>query len=128
MTKVILDKHKRDWWKSAAFYEIYPKSFQDTTGSGTGDLKGILSRLDYLEMLGIDAIWLSPVFASPQVDNGYDISDYRDIDPSVGTMEDMETLIREAKNRGISIILDLVPNHSSNQAPNRIPDHVIKFK
>lgn len=110
-----LDKTKYGWWKNAVFYQIYPKSFQDSNGDGIGDLPGIISRLDYLENLGIDGIWLSPVCRSPQVDNGYDISDYRDIDPSVGTMADMETLIREAKNRGISIILDLVPNHSSNQ-------------
>ena len=112
-----LDKTKYGWWKNAVFYQIYPKSFQDTNGDGVGDLPGIISRLDYLENLGIDGIWLSPVCQSPQVDNGYDISDYRAIDPSVGTMEDMETLIREAKNRGISIILDLVPNHSSDQHP-----------
>ena len=112
-----LDKTKYGWWKNAVFYQIYPKSFQDTNGDGVGDLPGIISRLDYLEALGIDGIWLSPVCQSPQVDNGYDISDYRAIDPSVGTMEDMETLIREAKNRGISIILDLVPNHSSDQHP-----------
>lgn len=110
-----LDKTKYGWWKNAVFYQIYPKSFQDSNGDGIGDLPGIISRLDYLEELGIDGIWLSPVCRSPQVDNGYDISDYRDIDPSVGTMEDMETLIREAKKRGISIILDMVPNHSSNQ-------------
>ena len=115
MTKVILDKHKRDWWKSAVFYEIYPKSFQDTTGSGTGDLKGILSRLDYLEKLGIDAIWLCPVCASPQVDNGYDISDFRDIDPIYGTMADMEALIAEAGKRGIGILVDLTLNHSSSE-------------
>ena len=112
-----LDKTKYGWWKNAVFYQIYPKSFQDTNGDGIGDLPGIISRLDYLETLGVDGIWLSPVCQSPQVDNGYDISDYRAIDPSVGTMEDMETLIWEAKNRGISIILDLVPNHSSDQHP-----------
>ena len=110
-----LDKTKYGWWKNAVFYQIYPKSFQDTNGDGVGDLPGIIARLDYLAELGIDGIWLSPVCQSPQVDNGYDVSDYRAIDPSVGTMEDMETLIREAKNRGISLILDLVPNHSSNQ-------------
>ena len=110
-----LDKTKYGWWKNAVFYQIYPKSFQDTNGDGVGDLPGIISRLDYLAELGIDGIWLSPVCQSPQVDNGYDVSDYRAIDPGVGTMEDMLTLIREAKNRGISIILDLVPNHSSDQ-------------
>lgn len=115
MAKTILDKSKRDWWKSAVLYQIYPKSFQDTTGTGVGDLKGIISRLDYLETLGVDGIWLSPVCASPQKDNGYDISDYCGIDPLFGTMEDMEELIRQAKSRGISIILDLVLNHSSNE-------------
>ena len=117
MDKLLLDKSKRGWWKSAVFYQIYPKSFRDTTGSGTGDLRGIIDRLDYLEKLGIDGIWLSPVCRSPQVDNGYDISDYCAIDPMFGTMEDMEELIREGKKRGISIILDLVLNHSSDQHP-----------
>ena len=117
MANVILNKQTYGWWKSAVFYQIYPKSFQDTTGTGVGDLKGIISRLDYLEKLGIDGIWLSPVCASPQVDNGYDISDYCAIDPMFGTMEDMETLIAEGKKRGISIILDLVLNHCSNQHP-----------
>ena len=112
---VILDKKKWGWWQSAVFYQIYPKSFQDTDGNGVGDLKGIISRLDYLAQLGIDGIWMSPVCASPQVDNGYDISDYCAIDPMFGTMEDMEELITQAKQRGISIILDLVLNHCSDQ-------------
>ena len=111
----MLDKSKFGWWKNAVFYQIYPKSFQDTNGDGVGDLRGIIDRLDYLKKLGIDGIWLSPVCRSPQVDNGYDISDYRAIDPSAGTMEDMQELIDKAKERGISIILDLVPNHSSDQ-------------
>ena len=115
MAKLILDKSKRGWWKSAVFYELYPKSFQDTTGTGVGDLRGIISRLDYLDELGIDAIWLCPVCESPQVDNGYDIADYCAIDPMFGTMADMEELIGEAKKRGISIIMDLVLNHSSDQ-------------
>ena len=115
MAKVILNKQKRGWWKSAVFYQIYPKSFQDTNGDGIGDLKGIISRLDYLAELGIDGIWMSPVCRSPQVDNGYDISDYRAVDPMFGDMADMETLITEAKKRGISIILDLVLNHCSDQ-------------
>ena len=110
-----LDKTKPGWWEDAVFYQIYPKSFQDTTGNGVGDLKGIISHLDYLEQLGIDGIWLSPVCRSPQVDNGYDISDYCSVDPMFGTMEDMEQLITQAKKRGISIILDLVLNHSSDQ-------------
>jgi glucan 1,6-alpha-glucosidase len=111
----MLDKTKRGWWKSAVFYQIYPKSFQDTNADGIGDLKGIISRLDYLEKLGIDGIWLSPVCQSPQVDNGYDVSDYCAIDPMFGTMEDMDQLIAEAKKRGISIIMDLVLNHCSDQ-------------
>ena len=115
MEKRVLNKEKWGWWQSAVFYQIYPKSFQDTNGDGVGDLRGIISRLDYLEKLGIDGIWMSPVCASPQVDNGYDISDYCAIDPMFGTMEDMEELIVEAKKRGISIILDLVLNHCSDQ-------------
>ncbi len=111
----MLDKTKLGWWKEAVFYQIYPKSFQDTTGTGVGDLRGVINHLDYLQALGIDGIWMSPVCASPQVDNGYDISDYCAIDPMFGTLEDMEELIAEAKKRGISIILDLVLNHCSNQ-------------
>ncbi|MBQ3089216.1 MAG: alpha-glucosidase [Oscillospiraceae bacterium] len=111
----MLDKTKRGWWESAVFYQIYPKSFQDTDGDGIGDLKGIISHLDYLEELGIDGIWLSPVCQSPQRDNGYDISDYQAIYPVFGTMEDMEELIREADKRNITIIMDLVLNHCSDQ-------------
>lgn len=111
----MLDKTKPDWWKSAVIYQIYPKSFQDTNGDGIGDIPGIISRLDYLQKLGVDGIWLSPVFASPQADNGYDISDYQAIDPMFGTMADMEKLIAEGKKRGISIIMDLVLNHSSDE-------------
>lgn len=111
----MLDKTKNDWWKSAVVYQIYPSSFQDTTGSGVGDIPGIVRRLDYLQTLGVDVIWLSPVCASPQVDNGYDISDYQDIDPLFGTLEDMRTLIREGKRRGIGIMMDLVLNHTSDQ-------------
>ena len=111
----MLNKTKKDWFKSAVAYQIYPKSFQDTTGNGTGDLQGIIKRLDYLQKLGIDVIWLSPVCKSPQVDNGYDISDYRDIDPMYGTLDDMKQLIQEGKKRGIGIMMDLVLNHSSNE-------------
>ena len=115
MKNLILNKSKRDWWKSAVFYQIYPKSFQDTDGDGVGDLRGIISRLDYLKKLGIDGIWLSPVCQSPQVDNGYDISDYCAIDPMFGSLSDMEELIREAEKRNITIIMDLVLNHCSNR-------------
>ena len=103
------------WWKKAVVYQIYPKSFQDSNGDGFGDLQGIIKRLDYLETLGINAIWLSPVFKSPQADNGYDISDYRDIDPTFGSLDDMEELINEAKKHDIRIMMDLVLNHSSNE-------------
>ncbi len=103
------------WWKRAVIYQIYPRSFADSNGDGIGDLQGIISKLDYLEELGIDAVWLSPVCGSPQDDNGYDISDYQDIDPMFGTLGDMEELIREAGKRRIRIIMDLVLNHSSDE-------------
>lgn len=105
------------WWKKAVVYQVYPKSFQDSNGDGIGDIPGIISRLEYLEKLGIDAIWLSPVYLSPGVDNGYDISDYQKIDPQYGTMEDMDNLIREAKKHRIRIVMDLVVNHTSDQHP-----------
>ena len=103
------------WWENAVVYQIYPKSFQDSNGDGYGDIRGIISRLDYLKDLGIDAVWISPMYCSPQDDNGYDISDYQDIDPMFGTMDDMEELIREAGKRGIKIIMDLVLNHTSDE-------------
>ena len=103
------------WWKQTVIYQVYPRSFCDSNGDGIGDLPGILTKLDYLQKLGIGAIWLSPVFCSPQDDNGYDISDYQDIDPIFGTLEDMDRLIAEAGKRGIRIILDLVLNHSSDE-------------
>ena len=105
------------WWKNAVVDQVYPRSFQDSTGDGLGDIPGIIRRLDYLQTLGIDVIWLSPVYESPQDDNGYDISDYRGIFREFGTMEDMETLIREAKARGIKIVMDLVANHTSDEHP-----------
>lgn len=103
------------WWKKAVVYQVYPKSFNDTTGSGVGDLAGITEKLDYLKELGITVIWLSPVYESPGDDNGYDISNYEQIDPAFGTMEDMERLIAEAKKRGIYIVMDLVVNHTSDE-------------
>lgn len=106
---------KKKWWKNAVIYQVYPKSFQDSNGDGIGDIKGIISRLDYLRTLGIDAIWLSPVYRSPQDDNGYDISDYQDIDPMFGSLVDMEELIAEAGKRNIKIIMDMVLNHSSDE-------------
>lgn len=108
-------KVEKNWWKKAVIYQIYPRSFQDSNGDGIGDLQGIIGRLPYLEELGINCIWLSPVCRSPQDDNGYDISDYQDIDPMFGSLEDMEQLIREAAKRGIGILIDLVLNHTSDE-------------
>lgn len=105
------------WWKSATGYQVYPRSFCDSNGDGIGDIPGIISRLDYLRDLGIGFIWLSPVFASPMVDNGYDISDYRDVAPIFGTLDDLDQLIAKAREREIGIVLDLVVNHTSDQHP-----------
>lgn len=105
------------WWKNAVIYQVYPRSFCDSNGDGLGDIPGIISKLDYLQQLGVDAIWLSPVFRSPQDDNGYDISDYQDIDPMFGTLSDMDELIAQAKKRKIRIIMDLVLSHSSDEHP-----------
>lgn len=105
------------WWKNSVVYQIYPISFQDTTGSGTGDLRGIIDRLDYLKELGVDVLWLCPIYKSPNIDNGYDISDYCSIQPSLGTMADFDDLLCQAHKRGIKIVMDLVVNHSSDQHP-----------
>ena len=106
---------KKKWWHEKVGYQIYPKSFLDTNGDGVGDLAGVIEKLPYLEQLGVDILWLSPVYPSPMVDNGYDISDYENIDPRFGTLEDMDRLIAEAKKKNISIIMDLVVNHCSDQ-------------
>jgi alpha-glucosidase len=106
---------ERDWWQNAVIYEIYPRSFQDSNGDGIGDLNGITQRLDYLQELGVDAIWLTPVYPSPQVDFGYDISDYRAIDPQYGTMADFDKLVDEAAKRHIRVIMDMVMNHTSDK-------------
>ena len=103
------------WWKRATGYQIYPRSFCDSNGDGIGDIPGIISRLDHLRDLGIGFIWLSPIYASPMVDNGYDISDYQAVASEFGTLEDMETLIAEARARGIGIVMDLVVNHTSSE-------------
>jgi alpha-glucosidase len=107
--------NERDWWKNAVLYEIYPRSFQDSNGDGVGDLNGITQRLDYLKQLGVDAIWLTPCYPSPQVDFGYDISDYEAIDPQYGTLADFDHLIAEANKRHIRVIMDMVMNHSSDK-------------
>jgi oligo-1,6-glucosidase len=103
------------WWQHAVVYQVYPKSFQDSDGDGLGDLNGITSRLDYIKDLGVDVIWLNPVYKSPQVDNGYDISDYQSINPSLGTMQDFERLLHKAHEMNLKIVMDLVVNHTSDQ-------------
>jgi glycosidase len=105
----------RAWWKESSVYQIYPSSFSDSNGTGTGDLRGIISRLDYIQSLGVDIVWLSPILASPQVDMGYDISDYRDIHRPYGTMEDHDDLIKGLHDRGMKYVMDLVVNHTSDQ-------------
>ncbi|KAL5400073.1 hypothetical protein PMIN04_000663 [Paraphaeosphaeria minitans] len=107
------DKHR--WWKEAVVYQIYPASFLDTNGDGWGDVPGITQKLDYLKDLGVDVIWVSPIYKSPQADMGYDIADYEDIDPSYGTLADVENLIKEVKKRGMKLVMDLVVNHTSDQ-------------
>lgn len=110
---MMIQKKDALWWKTATIYQIYPKSFCDSGAQGSGDIKGIISKLDYLKTLGIEAIWLTPVYESPMIDNGYDISDYYAINPEFGTMEDFERLLSEAHQRGIRIIMDIVVNHTS---------------
>ncbi|MCR5161818.1 MAG: glucohydrolase, partial [Lachnospiraceae bacterium] len=106
---------KKQWWHGRTAMQIYPKSFYDANGDGTGDLRGIIEKLDYIKSIGVDIIWISPIYRSPFVDQGYDISDYYRIDPSFGTMEDMEELLREAKKRDMYILMDLVVNHCSSE-------------
>lgn len=110
-------KSTTTWWKHAVIYEIYPRSFQDSNGDGVGDLKGIADRLDYLKNLGVDAIWLTPIYPSPQHDFGYDIANYENIDPMYGTLQQFDTLLAEAKKRNIRVIMDLVLNHTSDEHP-----------
>jgi alpha-glucosidase len=105
------------WWQTGVIYQIYPRSFQDTNGDGVGDLPGITARLDYIAGLGVDAIWISPFYPSPMKDFGYDVANYTGVDPIFGTMEDFDTLLREAHARGLRVILDFVPNHSSDEHP-----------
>lgn len=122
-------EEQRDWWESATFYQIYPRSFKDDNNDGIGDLQGIIEKLPHLKDIGVTATWLSPIFKSPQVDQGYDISDYKDIDPIFGTMDDFDQLVKSAKKLGIKIILDYVPNHTSDKhhwfinSVNRVPGY-----
>ncbi len=108
-------EHKSDWWKTATIYQIYPKSFCDSGDKGVGDIQGIISKLDYLKFLGIEAIWLTPIYQSPMIDNGYDISDYYAINPDFGTMQDFDELLERAHKLGIKIIMDIVVNHTSTE-------------
>ena len=108
---------QKTWWKEAIIYQIYPRSFQDSDGDGIGDLNGITSRLDYIQSLGVDIIWLNPIFLSPNDDNGYDISDYREIMREFGTMEDFDRLLKEIHKREMRLVLDLVVNHTSDEHP-----------
>ncbi|STX60702.1 isomaltulose synthase [Klebsiella variicola] len=105
------------WWKEAVFYQIYPRSFKDTNDDGIGDIRGIIEKLDYLKSLGIDAIWINPHYDSPNTDNGYDISNYRQIMKEYGTMEDFDNLVAEMKKRNMRLMIDVVINHTSDQHP-----------
>ena len=105
------------WWQRGVIYQIYPRSFQDSDGDGVGDLRGIERRLDYLAEIGVDAIWISPIYPSPMADFGYDVADYCNIDPRFGTLADFDSLVASAHERGLRVILDFVPNHSSDRHP-----------
>jgi alpha-glucosidase len=117
MPEMPADRAGRTWWRDGVLYQIYPRSFMDTNGDGVGDLRGITGRLDHLQWLGVDGIWLDPIMVSPNDDWGYDVADYVAVDPSLGTLADADTLIEEASKRGIRIIFDLVPNHTSDRHP-----------
>src|SRR5215204_6440669 len=105
------------WWQTAVIYQVYPRSFQDSNGDGVGDLCGLIQRLPHLVQLGVSAVWLSPIFRSPMADFGYDISDYRDIDPIFGSIADLDALVERAHALGLRVLLDFVPSHTSNEHP-----------
>jgi alpha-glucosidase len=111
------DQNNYLWWHKGIIYQIYPRSFQDSNSDGVGDLPSIIKRLDYLKWLGIEAVWLSPIYSSPMADFGYDISDYQNIHPLFGSLPDFDQLLSEVHSRGMKLILDLVPNHTSDQHP-----------
>ena len=117
MVEMPADREGRTWWRDGVLYQIYPRSYADTNGDGVGDLRGITAHLDHLEHLGVDGIWLDPIMVSPNDDWGYDVADFCDVDPALGTLADAEEMIAEAARRGIRIVLDLVPNHTSDQHP-----------
>jgi alpha-glucosidase len=117
MSVVTKSAYSRPWWTTAVFYQVYPRSFADGTGDGTGDLVGLRSRLDYLKQLGVDALWLSPFYRSPMADGGYDVADPCDVDPLFGTLADFDALLADAHARGIRVTVDIVPNHFSEQHP-----------
>nr|MCU0280733.1 alpha-amylase family glycosyl hydrolase [Acidimicrobiia bacterium] len=107
-----------DWWREAVFYQVYPRSFQDATGDGVGDLEGVRRRLPYLaETLGVDAVWLSPFYPSPMADFGYDVADYCGVDPLFGDLQDFDRLLAGCRERGLRLVVDLVPNHTSDRHP-----------
>src|SRR4051812_14195146 len=114
---MLSENRPADWWKSAVVYQVYPRSFADGNGDGVGDLPGVVSRLDYLAELGVDVLWLSPVYASPMDDNGYDISDYQSVDPLFGTLADFDALVEGLHRRGMKVVIDLVVNHTSDEHP-----------
>ena len=109
--------HPDPWWRSAVVYQVYPRSFADGDGDGIGDLTGLRSRLDHLQDLGVDVVWLSPVYRSPMDDNGYDISDYEDVEPVFGTLADLDALLADLHGRGMRLVMDLVVNHTSDEHP-----------
>ncbi|WP_043101679.1 alpha-amylase family glycosyl hydrolase, partial [Pseudomonas aeruginosa] len=113
----MLQSFQPPWWRRAVIYQVYPRSFADSNGDGVGDLPGLIARLDHLQRLGVDALWLSPVYRSPMRDAGYDICDHCDIDPLFGSLADLDRLLAEAHARGLRVLLDFVPNHTSDQHP-----------
>ena len=117
MTRGLRCAPRDAWWKNGIVYQIYPRSFQDSNGDGIGDLPGIRSRLDYLEDLGVDAIWISPFYPSPMADFGYDVVDYCDVDPRFGSLADFDALLADVHARGMKLIVDFVPNHTSSSHP-----------
>ena len=108
-------QHNEQWWKEAVVYQVYPRSFKDSNGDGIGDLRGIISKLDYIRDLGVEVVWLNPIYASPNDDNGYDVSNYREIMKEFGSMNDFDELLTEMHKRGLKLMMDLVVNHSSDE-------------